>query len=159
MIAKICNLFSRLYDVSTFSCAHLTIILSSSSICLCHSSLLPLISFPPSVPNLFRPGKFRSTSFSSSRWDTVHNFFGSLPSSTRWTCPYHLSCLILVSPKRDLVIFIFCLIIFFLILSFLEIRAERRQKSISVEFSFATVFAFKHHVSAAYVIVVLTIAW
>jgi len=27
----------------------------------------------------------------------------------------------------------------FLILSFLEIRAERRQKSISVEFSFATV--------------------
>jgi len=34
-------------------------------------------------------------------------------------------------------------------LSFLEIRAERRQKFISVEFSFATVFAFKHHVSAA----------
>jgi len=27
-----------------------------------------------------------------------------------------------------------------------------------VEFSFDTVFAFKHHVSAAYVIVVLTIA-
>ena len=33
-------------------------------------------------------------------------------------------------------------------LSFLEIRAERRQNSIFVEFSFATVFAFKHHVSA-----------
>jgi len=32
-----------------------------------------------------------------------------------------------------------------------------RQKSISVEFSFATVFAFKHHVSAAYVILLLTI--
>jgi hypothetical protein len=47
----------------------------------------------------------------------------------------------------------------FLILSFLEILAERRQKSISVEFSFATVFTFKHHVSAAYVIVLLTIAW
>ena len=42
-------LFSRLYDVSTSSCAHLTIILSSSSICLCHSSLLPLIPFPSSV--------------------------------------------------------------------------------------------------------------
>ena len=42
-----------------------------------------------------------------------------------------------------------CLIVLFLILSFLEIRAERRQKSISVEFSFATVFAFKRHVSAA----------
>jgi hypothetical protein len=36
-------------------------------------------------------------------------------------------------------------------LSFLEIRAERRQKSISVELSFAVVFAFKHHISAAYV--------
>ena len=42
-------LFSRLYDVSTSSCVHLTIIVSSSSICLCHSSLLPLIPFPPSV--------------------------------------------------------------------------------------------------------------
>jgi hypothetical protein len=43
--------------------------------------------------------------------------------------------------------------IVFLILFVLEILAERRQKSISVEFSFATDFAFKHHVSAAYVIV------
>ena len=42
-------LFSRLHDVSTSSCAHLTIILSSSSMCLCHSILLPLIPFPPSV--------------------------------------------------------------------------------------------------------------
>ena len=49
--------------------------------------------------------------------------------------------------------------IVFLILSFLEILAERRQKTISVEFNFATVFAFKHHVSVAYVIVLLTIAW
>ena len=32
-------------------------------------------------------------------------------------------------------------------MSFLEIRAERRQKSIPVEFSFATFFAFKHHIS------------
>ena len=48
-------------------------------------------------------------------------------------------------------------IIVFLNLPFLEIRAERRQKFISVEFSFATVFAFKHPVSAAYVIVLLTI--
>jgi hypothetical protein len=44
-------------------------------------------------------------------------------------------------------------------LSFLEIQAKRRQKSTSVEFSFAIVFPFKHHVSAAYVIVLLTIAW
>jgi len=42
-------LFSRLYNVSTSSCAHLTIILSSSSIYLCHSSLLPLIPFLPSL--------------------------------------------------------------------------------------------------------------
>ena len=34
-------------------------------------------------------------------------------------------------------------------MSFLEILAERRQKSISVEFNFAVVFAFKHPVSAA----------
>ena len=61
-------------------------------------------------------------------------------------------------PKRDLVTFIFLLITLFLILSFLEIRAERRQKSISVELSFAVVFAFRHHVSAAYDIVLFTIA-
>jgi hypothetical protein len=48
--------------------------------------------------------------------------------------------------------------IVFLILSFLEILAERRQKSIFVEFNFATVFVFKHLVSAEYVIVLLTIA-
>jgi hypothetical protein len=47
----------------------------------------------------------------------------------------------------------------FLILSFLEILGECHQKSISVEFSFATVFAVKHHVSAAYVILLLIIAW
>jgi len=43
-------------------------------------------------------------------------------------------------------------------LSFLEIPVERRQKSISVEFNFAVVFAFNHPVSAVYVIVLLTIA-
>ena len=42
-------LFSRLFDVSTSSCAHLTIILSFSSNCLCPSSLLPLIPFLPSI--------------------------------------------------------------------------------------------------------------
>jgi hypothetical protein len=52
-----------------------------------------------------------------------------------------------MSSKRDLVTFIFFLIKLFLILSFLEIRAEHPQKSISVELSFAVVFAFKHHVS------------
>jgi hypothetical protein len=40
----------------------------------------------------------------------------------------------------------------------LEIPAELRQKSISVEFIFFAVFAFKQHVSAAYVIVLLTTA-
>ena len=44
-------------------------------------------------------------------------------------------------------------------MSFLEILAERRQKSIYVEFNFAVIFAFKHHVSVAYVIVLLTTAW
>ena len=46
---RVLLLFSRLYDVSASSCAHLSIILSSSSICLCHSSLLPLIPLTPSV--------------------------------------------------------------------------------------------------------------
>ena len=81
--------------------------------------------------------------------------FGNLPSSILWTCPHHLSFLVLISTKTDLTTLIFCLIIVFLILSFLKIRAERRQKSISVEFSCATVFTFKHHVSATYVIVLL----
>ena len=43
-------LFSRLFDISTSSCAHSTITLSFSSICLCHSSLLLLIPFPPNSP-------------------------------------------------------------------------------------------------------------
>ena len=42
-------LFSRLYNVSTSSCARLAIIVSSSSSCFCHSSRLPSIPFPPSV--------------------------------------------------------------------------------------------------------------
>jgi len=58
----------------------------------------------------------------------------------------------------DLVTFTFCLIIVFLILSFLESRAERRKKSISVEYSFATIFYFKHNVSAVYAIILLTTA-
>ena len=134
-------LFSRLFDVSTSSCVHLTIILSFSSICLCHSSLLPLIPFLPnsplipsaqvalSLPRFHLPGGLHFITF-----------FASLPSSILWTCPYHFSCLDLISSKRDLVTLIFCLIIVFLILSFLEIRAGRRQKSISVEFSFDTPF-------------------
>jgi hypothetical protein len=65
---------------------------------------------------------------------------------------------VLISSKRDPVTFIFCLIIVFLILSFLEILAEHRQQSISVEFNVAIVFALKHHVSAAYVIVLSTTA-
>src|SRR5215510_6438384 len=164
-------LFSRLYNVSTYlfiyqavQCFHiflrpfsyyviffLHLLLSfQSSSVNPFSSIIPLI--PSAQVNLGLPrfllpdGRHFSTSF------------GSLPSSILWTCPYDCSCLVLISSKRDPVTFIFCLIMVFLILSFLEIRAERRQKSISVELSFATVFSFKHHVSAAYVIVLLTIA-
>ena len=42
-------LCSRFFNFSTSSCAHLTIIVSSSVSCLCHSSLLPSIPFLPSV--------------------------------------------------------------------------------------------------------------
>ena len=38
---------------------------------------------------------------------------------------------------------------------FLEILAERRQKSISIEFNFAVVFDFKHPVSDAYIVRVI----
>jgi len=38
----------------------------------------------------------------------------------------------------------------------MEIRADRRQKSICVEFNFVHFFAFKHPVSAAYIILLLT---
>ena len=99
-----------------------------------HSPISPLILFAQvrlGVPHFLLPGG--------------HHFitsFGNLPSSILETCPYHCSCFVLISSKRDLVTFIFCLMILFLIQSFLEILAERRQKSISVEFNFDTVFAF-----------------
>ena len=88
-------LFSRLYNVSTSSCAHLIIILSSSSSCLCHSSLLPLLPFLPisplipsaqvslGLPRFLLPGGLH---FLTS--------FGNLSSSILWTCPYHWSCLV-----------------------------------------------------------------
>ena len=41
--------------------------------------------------------------------------FGNLPSSILLTCPYHWSCLVLMSFNRDLFTFVFCLIIIFLI--------------------------------------------
>ena len=37
--------------------------------------------------------------------------FGNLPSSILWTCPYHWSCFVLISSKRYLVTFIFCVMI------------------------------------------------
>ena len=47
-------LFSRLYDISTSSCAHLTIILSSSSICLSFqsSSINPFSPISPLTPSV-----------------------------------------------------------------------------------------------------------
>ncbi|PSN47200.1 hypothetical protein C0J52_07863, partial [Blattella germanica] len=60
-------------------------------------------------------------------------FFGNLSSLILFTCPNHLNCAVLISSVRDPFTFIFSLITVFLILSLLEILAERRQKSISVE--------------------------
>jgi len=129
---------------------HLSLPFQSSSInpFSSNSPLIPSAQVALGLPRFLLPGGLHFITF-----------FGSLPSSILWTCPYHFSCLVLISSKRDLVALIFCLIIVFLILFFLEIRADRRQKFISVEFSFDTVFAFKHKVSAVYVIVLLTIAW
>jgi hypothetical protein len=60
--------------------------------------------------------------------------------------------------NRDRVTFILCLIVVFLIFSYLEILAERRQKHILMQFNFAKVY-FKRHVSAAYVIAIFTVVW
>jgi len=130
-------LFSSLHNVSTFSCARLAnysiffvqLLLSfQSSSINPFSTISPLI--PPAqvrlgLPRFLLPGgRHFITSFSN------------LPSSILETCPYHCSCFVLISSKKDLVTFIFGLLIVFLILSFLEILAERRQKSVSVEFNF-----------------------
>jgi hypothetical protein len=64
-----------------------------------------------------------------------------------------------MSSNWDLLIFIFCFIIVFLILHFLEILGERRKKSVSVECNFATVYAFKRPAPAAYVILLLSVTW
>ena len=64
------------------------------------SSISPLISSAQvslGLPRFLLPGGLH-----------FKTFFGSLPSSIRWTCPYHLSWLVLISSKRDLVTFIFC---------------------------------------------------
>jgi len=78
-------LFSRFYKVSTSSCAHWTLIVSSFSIRLCHSSLLPLVPFSPispripsaqvslGLPRFLLPGGFHFIAC-----------FGSLPSSILW---------------------------------------------------------------------------
>ena len=119
---------------------HLSLSFQSSSInpFSPNSPLIPSAQVALGLPRFLLPGGLHFITF-----------FGSLPSSILWTCPYHFSCLVLISSKRDLVALIFCLIIVFLILS-LKIWADRHQKSISVEFSFDTDFAFKHHVSAAF---------
>ena len=121
-------LFSRLFDVSTSSCAHLTITLSfffHLSLSFQSSSINPFSPISPLIPSA-------QVALSLSHFllpGGLHfiNFFGNLPFSILWTCPYHISCWVLISSKRELATFIF-LIIFFLILPFLVIRAERRQK-------------------------------
>jgi hypothetical protein len=70
----------------------------------------------------------------ASSWGTPsYNFFGNLPSSILWICPHHWNCSLLMSSKSDLVTFILSLIAVLLVLSVLEILAERHKKSISLE--------------------------
>ncbi|PSN45675.1 hypothetical protein C0J52_16594 [Blattella germanica] len=65
-----------------------------------------------------------------------------------FTCPNHLNCAVLTSSVRDPFTFIFSLFItVFVISSLLEIPAERRQKSISVECNLCIVPDLKFHVS------------
>ena len=96
-----------MYNVFTFSCAHLTVILSSSSSCVCRSSLPPPVPFTHQSSYPFRPGNFGLPRFLLTGGRHFITSFGSLHSSILWTWPYHWSCLVLMSSKRDLVTFIF----------------------------------------------------
>jgi hypothetical protein len=87
----------------------------AAPICNCNiptfASVIPVFFhqslFSHQSSNPFRPGKFRSTSFPSSWWTPFHNFFWQSSLFILWTCPYHRSCFVLISSKRDLVTFIF----------------------------------------------------
>jgi hypothetical protein len=96
-------LFSRLYDVSIilrpfrhYAIFLLQLFLSvQSSSCKPFSPIIHLIPTAQVSLGLLRfllpDGRHSSTPF------------GSLPCSILWTCPYHWSCLVFMSSKRDLV--------------------------------------------------------
>ena len=91
-------IFLRPFDNYIIFFFHLSLSFQSSSINP-FSSIRPLISSAQvslGLPRFLLPGGLYFITF-----------FGSLPSSIRWTCPYHLSCLVLISSKRDLVTFHF----------------------------------------------------
>jgi len=117
-VVKYFHIFLRLFNNYIIFFLQLLLSFQSSSINPFSptSPLIPCVQVSLGLPRFLLPG---GRHFVTS--------FGSLPSAIHWTCPYHWSCLVLISSKSDLVTFIFCLIIFFLILPFLEIRAERRQ--------------------------------
>ena len=109
-------LFSRLYNVST----------SSSPVWQLHyllpsvASVIPVVFhqslFPHQSSNPVRPVRLGLPRFLLPGGRHFITSFGNLPSSILETCPYHCSCFVLVSSKTDLVTFIFCLMIVFLIL-------------------------------------------
>ena len=86
----------------------------------CHPSLRPLIPFPPISPLISSAQvSLGLPSFLLPGWLHFVTSFGNLPSSILWTCPYRWTSLVLISSKRDLVTFTFCLIMVLLTLSFL----------------------------------------
>ena len=94
-------------------------------------------------------GGLHAKSMTSQRYRATYKmagmrYYGNVMTTTRWRL-YVILHLQQYSRRLNFSSYFFFLITLFLILSFLEIRAERRQKSISVELSFAVVFAFRHH--------------
>ena len=89
------------------SCAHLTVILSSSSICFFHSGLLPLIPFSPISPLI--PSAQVSLGLPRFLLPGGHHFitsFGNFPPFILWTCPWYWSCLVLFAILSAIYLFI-----------------------------------------------------
>jgi hypothetical protein len=75
---------------------------------------------------------------------------GNLPSVIFWTWPYHVSWFCSVSFIIALTTPIYCLIVTFLILSFLDILEDLLRASISVASTRHLLFSVSLHVSEPY---------
>ena len=91
------------------------------------------LGFFRSWPSLYRPSIFFGFSLSLFCFGIHFNvILGNLPSAILWIWPYHISCFCSVSFTIGSSNPIYCLIVTFLILSFLDIVEDLLRVSISV---------------------------